>query len=111
MPRNILTSCVVERENCVTDIIEQRSVYLIPSAQVINPSKGGWAPHVQTTVLADSFRDTIHVHGSNVSQSLNIVDVLGHELFRDENNTYGKDTKGFTSMQRVTRLGIFSSSK
>lgn len=67
--------------------------------------------HLQTTVLADSLRDAIHVHGSDVSQSLDIVDVLGNYLFGGENNAPGKDAEGFTLMQRVTRLGVFSSSK
>ena len=70
----------VERENCVTDVIEQQSVYLVPGAQVINPSKGEWTPHLRTA---------IHIHSSNVSQSLNLVDVLDHDLFipRDHRHT------------------------
>jgi len=68
-------------------------------------------PYSQTTVLADGFCDPIHIYGSNVSQSFNIVDILGNDLFGGEGSASGKETEGFTLMQRVARLGIFSSSK
>lgn len=35
--RDILTCCIVERESCVTNVIEKRGVCLIPIAKAVNP--------------------------------------------------------------------------
>lgn len=63
-------------KSCVKNAVGKRSIYLIPYAQPLDSNKRGLELCIQTIVFADGVCEIIHIHGSEVSQSLHVVGYL-----------------------------------